>query len=279
MRAQIKATRLSRRLCVSGLIAFLIGSSFAQTSPQKPDEQRADDIEPDKKAPGPPDQKRQNQKEDTIGGTPDPKDMTVDTLRRMGPYTPRELYPSLMQLPDLSPEKRAEIKRFARQRMEDGLQIFTESRAALTAATEENDLIRMEQAAADMRVGVAQYESGLAAFRALEDGGGPHEIALSWFKPEMNLDSSAETEPDSIAFGMTSFHITLCVLLVLFACSEQLHCSASCPNRPHPRMLNLRRQPSLTQTSRRNMIPQPWRSRPPGVVSCVSPLSTRKRRM
>ena len=75
-------------------------------------------------------------------------------LRRMGPYTPRELYPSLMQLPDLSPEKQAEIERLARQRMEDGLQIVTESRAALTAATENNDLSRMGQAAADMRAGV-----------------------------------------------------------------------------------------------------------------------------
>ena len=92
--------------------------------------------------------------------------------RRMGPYTPRELYPSLMQLPDLSPEEREEIKRLARQRMEDGLQIFTESRAALAAATEDDDLSRMQQAAVDMRAGVAQYESGLAALRALEDGEG-----------------------------------------------------------------------------------------------------------
>ncbi len=76
--------------------------------------------------------------------------------RRMGPYTPRELYPSLMQLPDLSPEERADIKRLARQRMEDGLQILTESRAALTAATEKNDLRLMEQATTEMRAGVAQ---------------------------------------------------------------------------------------------------------------------------
>ncbi len=135
----------------------------------------------------------------------------------MGPYTPRELYPSLMQLPDLSPEKRAEIKRLARQRMEYGLQILTTSRATLTAATENNDLSRMGQAAADMRASVAQYESGLAAFRALEDSEGPGEIALSWFRREMNLDSSAETKPDAVGFGMTLFHATLCLFLLLFA--------------------------------------------------------------
>ena len=126
MRAQIIARRLLGLLFVSGLIALLIGSSFAQAPPQQSTEQRADDIE----------------------------NMRDDMLRRMGPYTPRELYPSLMQLPDLSPEKQAEIERLARQRMEDGLQIVTESRAALTAATENNDLSRMGQAAADMRAGV-----------------------------------------------------------------------------------------------------------------------------
>ena len=101
------------------------------------------------------------------------QDMRDDMLQRMGTYTPRELYPSLMQLPDFSPEERPEIKRPSRQRTEDGLQIFTESRAVLTAAMENNDLSRMVQAASDMRAGVAQYESGLAALRALKDGAYP----------------------------------------------------------------------------------------------------------
>ena len=101
--------------------------------------------------------------------------------------------------------------------MEDGLQILTTSRAALAAATANNDLSRMGQAAADMRAGVAQYESGLAAFRALEDSESPGEFALSWFKREMNLDSSAQTKPDAVGFGMTLFHATLCLFLLLFA--------------------------------------------------------------
>ena len=51
MRAQIKATRLTGPLCVAGLTVFLIGSSFAREPSQESDEQRADDIEPDKTAP------------------------------------------------------------------------------------------------------------------------------------------------------------------------------------------------------------------------------------
>ncbi len=148
MRALIRTTRLSSQLCVLGLIVFLTGSSFAQASLQNSDLQQADDIEPDKQAPGSPDQESGNKKKDTTGGISGLKNMRDDTLRRMGPYTPRELYPSLMQLGDLSSEKRAEIKQLARQRTEDSLQIINESRAALSAATEDNDLSRMAQAAA-----------------------------------------------------------------------------------------------------------------------------------
>ena len=129
MRAQVKATRLSGLLCISGLIACLIGSSFAQAPPQQLDEQLANETEPDKKgSSSSPDQKKE------MMGMKE-KETKADMLRVMGPYTPREFYPSLMQLPDLSPEKRAEIKRLASLRMEDGLQILTESRAALTAAS------------------------------------------------------------------------------------------------------------------------------------------------
>jgi ferredoxin-NADP reductase len=122
-----------------------------------------------------------------------------------------------MALPDLSPEKRAEIERLARQRMAEGLEILSENRAILAAAVETNDLGGMQQAAAEMRAGVAKYESGIAALRALEDGQAPSEIALSWFRSEMSLVSSIGTKPDAIVSGMTPFHMTICVLLILFA--------------------------------------------------------------
>ncbi|MCZ6834369.1 MAG: FAD-binding oxidoreductase [Planctomycetota bacterium] len=197
MRTRIKATRLTCRLCVFSCIAFLISSSFAQAPPSQSEEQPPNNVDSEK---------------------PTSQEMKDDMLRLMGQnYTPRELYPSLMQLPDLSPQKRAEIKRLARQRMEDGLKIFTESRAELAAATESNDLRGMQHAAADMRAAIARYESGLAALHALEDGEGPQEIALSWFRHELNLDSSTATGQAAIVSGMTPFHITLCVLLVVFA--------------------------------------------------------------
>ncbi len=151
----------------------------------------------------------------TVGDQPSPPGGSGISMREtMGPYTPRELYPSLMQLPDLSPEKRAEIERLARQRMVEGLEVLSENRARLAGAVETNDLGSMQQAAAEMRAAVARYESGLAALRALEDGQAPSEVALSWFRSEMSLIG---TKPEAIAFGMTPFHMTICVLVILFA--------------------------------------------------------------
>ncbi len=76
------------RLCVPGLIALLIGSSFlfAKTLPRTSDEQRA------------------------TGGMQDPEAKRNERWCLMGPYTPRELYPSLMQISELSPEKRTEVE-------------------------------------------------------------------------------------------------------------------------------------------------------------------------
>ena len=111
MRSRIRNTGLTCRLCGVGLVVILMGSSFAQTPRQAPDEQPAEDVEAEK---------------------PSPQDQSDEMRRLMGErYTPRELYPSLMQLPDLSPEQRAEITRLARQRMEDGLRMVSQSRAAL----------------------------------------------------------------------------------------------------------------------------------------------------
>ena len=83
MRAQIKATRLSGRLCVLGLIALLIGSSFAQAPPQQSDEQVANETEPDKKAPGSPGQKKEMMTKKEMMKKQEM--MKADMLSRMGP--------------------------------------------------------------------------------------------------------------------------------------------------------------------------------------------------
>ena len=46
-------------------------------------------------------------------------------MKGMGTPPAKELYPSLMELPDLPPEKRGEVERQAHGRMEEGLGLLS----------------------------------------------------------------------------------------------------------------------------------------------------------
>ena len=130
---------------------------------------------------------------------------------------PKELYPALMDLPDLSPEKRAEVERLAHDRMKSGQALMSAARDRLSQASEREDYPAMQEASAQLREALAQYESGLAAHRALAEGKAPRNIALLWFKREMNLTPS-EMEPKTSLFGLPSrwFHYFVIGILSFF---------------------------------------------------------------
>lgn len=100
--------------------------------------------------------------------------------------------------------------------MNEGLRMLGQGRTALAEATEKRDLSRMERTASEMQAGVARYESELAALTALKGGKGPQEIALSWFRSEMNLDPSLELESNTMVMGMSPFHLIICAMMTLF---------------------------------------------------------------
>jgi hypothetical protein len=130
---------------------------------------------------------------------------------------PKELYPSLMDLPDLPPERREEIRSQARERMKSGVALLSEGTERLTQAVERDDLAAMQGAAAQMREGLARFDSGLAAERALAEGKAPHDVALQWFKREMNLLPPSGSETGGGPFGTSWFHFFLMLVLVAFA--------------------------------------------------------------
>jgi hypothetical protein len=76
----------------------------------------------------------------------------------------------------------------------------------------------MQAGTASLREGLARFESGLAARRALAEGKAPRNVALTWFKRDMNLLPLPGTEPRTI-LGVTPFHLFTMVLLVAFALS------------------------------------------------------------
>lgn len=129
----------------------------------------------------------------------------------------KELYPSLMELPELSPEQRDNIRRQAFERMKTGTAMWSEALERMSKAAESEDYAAMQEATAQMREGLALYESGLAAQRALAEGKSPRSVALQWFKREMGLYPQGKAEAQHGILGLSWSHFFLMVTLSGFA--------------------------------------------------------------
>jgi len=138
-------------------------------------------------------------------------------MEGMGASPPKELYPSLMDLPNLPPERRAEIERLAHDRMTAGREQMATAATRLSDAAVREDYAAMQQAASQMREALAQFESGVAAHRALAEGKAPRNVSLQWFKQDMNLLPAASTEPSHGLFGLSWFHYFVMFNLTAFA--------------------------------------------------------------
>lgn len=143
--------------------------------------------------------------------------MMGEMMEKMGAPKPKEMYPKLMDLPNLSTEERTKIQQEAHQRMMDGAQLLSEGIDELSRAASGDDFAAMQMATAKMREGLARFESGLAARRAIAEGGAPRNVALQWFKRDMNLLPPANDGGGFRLWGMTPFHVIVMASLVLFA--------------------------------------------------------------
>lgn len=149
-----------------------------------------------------------------------------DMMKAMGVPPPKELYPSLMELPDLPLEKRAEVQQLAHTRMKEGTAGLSSGLERLSLAAPGDDFGAMQEAVEEMREGLAQFESGLAAHRALAEGGAPRSIALQWFKREMSLVAPPSTSAQAGPFGLSWLHFFSMTLLVgIAAIAAWLHFS------------------------------------------------------
>jgi hypothetical protein len=141
-----------------------------------------------------------------------------DMMKQMGAPAPKELYPSLMALPDdVTPEQRAGIEQLAHERMKTGTALLSSALEKLSASTSDEDYAGMQQATAQMREGLAEFEAGLAARRLLSEGKAPRNLALDWFKREMNLASPVRHDERREVTGVTLLHLLTMGLLVAFA--------------------------------------------------------------
>ena len=157
------------------------------------------------------------------GGSPAPGGMGRGMMEGMGEMMKgmmggaktKELYPSLMDLPDLPLTKRLEVEQQAGERMRSGVALMNESLDYLLQATEQQNYTAMQAGTANLREGLARFESGLAAQRALAEGKAPRNVALTWFKRDMNLLPFPGADTKHV--GLDVYHWFVMVLLIAFA--------------------------------------------------------------
>ena len=139
-------------------------------------------------------------------------------MEKMGAPKPKDLYPSLMELPDLPMERRGELEQEAHGRMVAGTRLLSEGFDELSRSAAGDDFAAMQAATEKIREGLSDFESGLAAHRALREGKAPRNVALQWFKRELNIDDAVNgTSSNALLWGMSPFHTSVMVVLVLFA--------------------------------------------------------------
>jgi len=130
----------------------------------------------------------------------------------------KELYPSMIELAETTPEQSAELERRARARMLAGAALMASGVERLNSATPDEDLTAMKEAAERTREGVVQFESGVATLQALANDTAPRDIALAWFRTNMGLLPPADARNPHGFIGLTAFHyFTMLVLAVVTA--------------------------------------------------------------
>lgn len=141
----------------------------------------------------------------------------MKSMPGMGAAGAKAMYPALMELPDLPLEKRAQVQAQAHERMQEATRLMDDAFAQLAAAAGRDDYAAMQEATARLRQAVAQFDSGLAAHRALAEGQAPRNVALQWFKREMGLLPVPPRTVPHGWFGLSAFHYVTMAVVALFA--------------------------------------------------------------
>ncbi|WP_058462064.1 FAD-binding oxidoreductase [Legionella adelaidensis] len=104
----------------------------------------------------------------------------------------KPFYASMMDFPKLSDEARKYIRGEAVARLGLGVQIITATEAKLHHALSTNNAAAAQTALRQVRQGLSYATSGASALQALEEARPPSQIALNWFKSEMNIGDNDE---------------------------------------------------------------------------------------
>lgn len=135
----------------------------------------------------------------------------------------RPFYSRLLDMPALTPESRAAIAAEAERRIGWGAQGIAASHARLEGALATHDIAGARHATDALHEAMQNVESGTSALQAIASGTAPREIALAWFRTEMNLAATgAPASGQAGPWGLSWFHTLVMasaatLLLALFA--------------------------------------------------------------
>src|SRR6266496_237616 len=139
-----------------------------------------------------------------------------EMMRGVHGNPPKQLYPTLMSLPSLSPEQRQHVEQRANEQMRSGTALMTHALDELAQAQAAANYAAMHEATVKLHEGMTQLDSGIAAKRALAEGKVPRAVALEWFKQEMSL-ASPGLGREQHRRGLSLFHLLTMALLIAFA--------------------------------------------------------------
>lgn len=131
----------------------------------------------------------------------------------MGRPPPKEFFPSLLELPKMSFEQRASIERQAYAWLSEGLDELQVAETALRHANASNDLASAEQASAQLQDAVARARTGVTILRALSAGKSSREIAMGWFRDQLDIAPAETNGAHGSVFGLSWFHVLTMALV------------------------------------------------------------------
>ena len=197
------------RICILAVVILsstigLMPSALAQMTSQEHEGQP-----PPSAAPASPQEPRAGIQDSPSGPSPG---MSMSEMMK-GPES-TELFPTLIRISDPDPVERARLERRAEQWMSEGISLVSEGAAALSDSARRHDVRAMEQAGATIGQGLSRLESGLSVRRVLESGEPPPQVALAWFKTQLNLLPAPMDSRDRRILAMTPFQLFLCTLMI-----------------------------------------------------------------
>lgn len=135
-------------------------------------------------------------------------------MGEMGSRPAKEFYPSLMDMPSLSAEQRQRIESQARTELNTATAEIASAEAALRQANARGDSAGAEQATSRLRDALDQAKSAATTLRALSEGKPPQQIALDWFKTQLNVPT--RTASSEAGLGLSWFHVVMMSVLATF---------------------------------------------------------------